>query len=141
MHINIYLGDDRIVPRELAHQCLSHSVLFITKLSDYITCMARSLKLAGYKMDKVWMIIARQVRRIFEDMARARTGAADLEPPQDQRGREGALITDLSASLAMWAILKTHDIMESYFLHDFEDHPSIAAKNVRFLTYNLMGAG
>jgi hypothetical protein len=140
-HIDIFLGDDRIVARELAHRCLSHSVLFVTKLSDYITRTARSLKLAGYKTDKVWTIISRQVRRIFEDMARARAGAADLEPPQERRGREGTLVTDQSASLAMWAILKTHDIMEAYIIHNFEDHPSIAAENVRFLTYNLMGAG
>jgi hypothetical protein len=48
---------------------------------------------------------------------------------------------DQSAALAMWAILKMHDVMETYLTHNFEDHPSIAAENVRFLTYNLMGAG
>jgi hypothetical protein len=64
-----------------------------------------------------------------------------LELPQDQRGREGALVTDQSATPAMWAILKTHDIMEPYIIHNFEDHSSIAAENVRFLPYNLIGAG
>jgi hypothetical protein len=87
-HINIFLGDDRIVARELAHRCLSHLVLLVMKRLDYITQMARSLKLVGYKMDKVWTIISRQVRRIFEDMARVRAGAADLEPPQDRRSRK-----------------------------------------------------
>jgi hypothetical protein len=41
----------------------------------------------------------------------------------------------------MWAVLKTHDVMEEYLVHNFEDHPSIAAENVRFLTYHMMGAG
>jgi cell division protein FtsB len=31
--------------------------------------------------------------------------------------------------------------MEEYLIHNFEDHPSIAAENVCFLTYNMMGAG
>jgi hypothetical protein len=31
--------------------------------------------------------------------------------------------------------------MEDYLAHNFEDHPSITAENIRFLTYNVMGAG
>lgn len=141
MHIDTYLGEGCAETRSLAHHCLSHSVLFVTRLSDYITRTARSLKLVGYKTDKVWTILSRQVRRIFEDMARARAGAADIEPPQDCKGKDEAPFSAQSAALAMWSILKMHDVMELYLNHNFEDHPSIAAKNVRFLTYNLMGAG
>ena len=113
----------------------------MTRLSDYITRTARSLKLAGYKTKKVWTILSWQVRRIFEDMARARAGAADLELPQDRKGREEAPFSSQSAALAMWSILKTHNVMELYLNHNYKDHPSIAAENVRFLMYNLMGAG
>jgi hypothetical protein len=96
-------------------------------------------------VDKVWAILSRQVLRIFEDMARARACAVDLAPPMLRRAGvdvpEDGVFQDHNAALAMWAVLKTHDVMEDYLAHNFEDHPSIAAENVRFLTYNVMGAG
>jgi hypothetical protein len=95
--------------------------------------------LAGYKADKVWSILSRQVLRIFEDMARARAGAVDLSPPAGSGGMD-SVIQEHNCALALWAVLKTHDVMEDYLVHNFEDHPSIAAENVRFLTYNMMGA-
>ncbi len=51
------------------------------------------------------------------------------------------IFQDHNAALAMWAVLKMHDVMEDYLAHNFVDHPSIAAENVRFLTYSVMGAG
>jgi hypothetical protein len=139
-YIDTYLGENRAIARSLAHRCLSHSMLFVTRLSDYITRTARTLRLAGYKTDKVWSILSRQVLRIFEDMARARACAVDLSPPSSKGGVD-SVFEDQNGALAMWAVLKTHDVMEEYLIHNFEDHPSIAAENVRFLTYNMMGAG
>jgi hypothetical protein len=139
-YIDTYLGEERVVARGLAHRCLSHSMLFVTRLSDYITRTARTLRLAGYKSDKVWSILSRQVLRIFEDMARARACAVDLSPPSNTGGAD-SVFQDHNGALAMWAVLKTHDVMEEYLVHNFEDHPSIAAENVRFLTYHMMGAG
>jgi hypothetical protein len=40
-YIDTYLGEEREVVRGLAHRCLSHSMLFVTWLSDYITPTAR----------------------------------------------------------------------------------------------------
>jgi hypothetical protein len=143
-YIDTFLGEDKLAARELAHRCLSHSMLFVTRLSDYITRTSRALRVAGYKVDKVWAILSRQVLRIFEDMARARVCAVDLAPPMTKRGAkmpEDGIFQDHNAALAMWAVLKTHDVMADYLAHNFEDHPSIAAENVRFLTYNVMGAG
>jgi hypothetical protein len=143
-YINLYLTDDQRGARELASRCLSHSVQFVTRLSDFMSRTSRSLRTAGYKMDKVWAILSRQVLRIFEDLARARACAVDLAPPSNAKAKEsdeGDPVRDHNAALAMWAVLKTHDVMQEYLTHNFEDHPSIAAENVRFLTYNLMGAG
>jgi hypothetical protein len=143
-YIDTYLGEDKLAARELAHRCLSHSMLFVTRLSDYITRTSRALRVAGYKVDRVWAILSRQVLRIFEDMARARACAVDLAPPVTKRSAdlpEEGVFQDHNAALAMWAVLKTHDVMEDYLVHNFEDHPSIAAENVRFLTYNVMGTG
>ena len=119
-------------------------MLFVSRLSDYITRTSRTLRVAGYKVEKVWAILSAQVLRIFEDMARARACAVDLAPPTMRRGSEMSsdeIFQDHSAALAMWAVLKTHDVMEDYLAHNFEGHPSIAAENVRFLKYNVMGAG
>jgi hypothetical protein len=121
--INTYLGEDKLAAQELAHQCLSHSMLFMTRLSDYITRTSRALCVAGYKVDWVWAILSRQVLRIFEDMARARACAVHLAPPVSKQSSE------------------LPEDGEDYLAHNFEDHPSITAENVRFLTYNVMGAG
>jgi hypothetical protein len=115
-------------------------MIFVTRLLDYITRTACTLWLVGYKSDKVWSILSRQVLRIFEDMARARACAVDLSPPSTKGGVD-SVFEDQNGALAMWAVLKTHDVMEEYLIHNFEDHPSIAAENVRFLTYNMMGVG
>jgi hypothetical protein len=143
-YISLYLTDDQRGARELASRCLSHSVQFVTRLSDFMSRTSRALRTAGYKMDKVWAILSRQVLRIFEDLARARACAVDLAPPSNAKAKEseeGDPVRDHNAALAMWAVLKTHDVMQEYLTHNFEDHPSIAAENVRFLTYNMMGAG
>ena len=111
-------------------------MLFITRLSDYITRTSRALRVAGYKVDRVWAILSRQVLRIFEDMASARACAVDpLAPPISKRSPElpeDGVFQDHNASLAMWAVLKTHDVMEDYLAHNFEDHPSIAAEMFTF---------
>jgi hypothetical protein len=98
------------------------------------------LKLAGYKSDKVWSILSRQVLRIFEDMAHAQACAIDLSPSTNTGGVDG-VFQDHNGALAMWAVLKTHNVMEEYLIHNVENHLSIAAENVRFLKYNMMGAG
>ena len=119
-------------------------MLFVTWLLDYITRTSCTLCVAGYKVDKVWAILSCQVLRIFEDMARARACAINLALPIMRHGTdmpEDGVFQDHNAALAMWAVLKTHDVMEDYLAHNFEDHPSIAAENIRFLMYNVMGAG
>jgi hypothetical protein len=72
-------------------------------------------------------------------MVRALACAVDLSPPSTKGGIDG-VFEDQNGALAMWAVLKMHNVMEDYLIHNFEDHPSIAAENVRFLTYNMMGA-
>jgi hypothetical protein len=44
-----------------------------------------------------------------------------------------------NAALAMWGVLKAHDVMNDYLQHNFEDHPSIAAEQVRWVIRNVMG--
>jgi hypothetical protein len=77
-------------------------------------------------------------------MARARACAVDLAPPVmrcDVDVPEDGVFQDHNVALAMRAVLKMHDIMEDHLANNFEDHPSIAAENIWFLTYNVMGAG
>lgn len=144
--LNSYIGQvGQPTLRELARQCLSHSILFLYGLSDYMSRTGRALKAAEYEVDKVWSIVSRQVLRIFEDMGRARACAVDLSPPgKDSDGggyEDGFADQHQNAAISMWAVLKTHDVMEEYMMYNFEDHPSIAAENVRFLTYHFMEAG
>jgi hypothetical protein len=51
----------------------------------------------------------------------------------------GGVFQNHNAALAMWGVLKVHDIMNEYLRHNFEDHPSIAAEQVLRVTRNVMG--
>jgi hypothetical protein len=82
----------------------------------------------------------RQVKRIWEDIGWARACCADLGSPMDPQVSGGrGVFQNHNAALAIWGVLKTHDIMNEYIRHNFEDHPSIAAEQVRWVTRNVMG--
>ena len=63
----------------------------------------------------------------------------DLGSPTDAEEAGGGVFQNHNAALAMWGVLKAHDIMNEYLHHNFEDHPSIAAEQVRWVTRNVMG--
>jgi uncharacterized protein YneF (UPF0154 family) len=63
----------------------------------------------------------------------------DLGSPTDAEEAGGGVFQNHNAALAMWGVLKAHDIMNEYLHHNFEDHPSIAAEQVRWVMRNVMG--
>jgi hypothetical protein len=136
-YIDIYLGDEHHEARALATRCLNHSVLFVHKLSDFITRTYRTMMMLNYDPTKAWTFLMRQVKRIWEDIGRARACCTDLGSPTAEESG-GSLARNHNAALAMWGILKAHDVMTEYLRHNFEDHPSIAAEQVRWVTRNVM---
>ena len=63
----------------------------------------------------------------------------DLGSPTDAEEAGGGVFQNHNAALAMWGVLKAHDIMNEYLHHNFEDHPSIAAEQACWVTRNVMG--
>jgi hypothetical protein len=138
-YIDVYLRDGQHEAWALATRCLSHSLLFIIKLSDFITRTYRAMMLLGYNGSKAWIFLMRQVKRIWEDMARARACCVDIGSPTDPKEVGGGVFKNHNAALAIWGVLKAHDVMQEFICHNFEDHPSIAAEQVRWVTRNVMG--
>jgi hypothetical protein len=138
-YIDVYLGDDQHEARALANRCLSQSLLFIHKRSDFITRSYRTMMLLKYDAVKSWTFLMRQVKRIWEDIGRARACCVDLGSPTELEEGSGGVFQNHNAELAMWGVLKAHDVMNDYLRHNFEDHPSIAAKQVQWVTRNVMG--
>jgi hypothetical protein len=138
-YIDVYLSGGQHEARTLATRCLSHSLLFILKLSDFITRTYRAMMMLGYNEGKAWMFLMRQVKRIWEDIARARACCVDIGSPTDTKEVGGGVFQNHNAALAIWGVLKAHDVMQEFISHNFEDHPSIAAEQVRWVTRNVMG--
>jgi hypothetical protein len=138
-YIDVYLGDEQHEACALANRCLRQSLLFIHKLSDFITRSYRTMMLLKYDLVKSWTFLMRQVKRIWEDIGRARACCVDLGSPTDVDEGTGGVFQNHNAALAMWGVLKAHDVMNDYLRHNFEDHPSIAAEQVRWVTRNVMG--
>jgi hypothetical protein len=92
-----------------------------------------------YDVVKSWTFLMRQVKRIWEDIGRACACCVDLGSPTDAEEAGGGVFQNHNAALAMWGVIKAHDIMNEYLRHNFEDHPSIAAEQVRWVTRNVMG--
>jgi hypothetical protein len=138
-YIDVYLGEDQHEARALANRCLSQSLLFIHKMSNFITRSYRTMMLMKYDAVKSWTFLMRQVKRIWEDIGRARACCVDLGSPTDAEEAGGGVFQNHNAALAMWGVLKAHDIMNEYLHHNFEDHPSIAAEQVRWVMRNVMG--
>jgi hypothetical protein len=56
-YINVYLGEDQHEARALANQCLSQSLLFIHKMSNFITRSYRTMMLMKYNAVKSWTFL------------------------------------------------------------------------------------
>ena len=94
--------------------------------------------LLEYDDSKAWTFLMRQVKRIWEDIGRARACCVDIGSPTDPGEVSGGVFENHNAALAIWGVLKAHDVMQEYIGHNFEDHPSIAAEQVRWVTRNVM---
>lgn len=78
----------------------------------------------GYTKKEAWEFTCLSVRRIFEDIHVVRVvgrDCRDITNPQ------------LTATMILWATIKTHSVMEEYSRRNFFEHPSISAVIARHL--------
>lgn len=114
--------------RALAHECLIHSVRFISELAAYITrAYAELINSNSFTKDQSWSLVCRCVKRCFTDLSGARITGKDIHDES----------TPLyTATEVLWATLKTHQVMRDYLDKNFEDHPAFASVITRFITNN-----
>ena len=114
--------------RALAGECLQRSIQFVHELSAYTTRFHSELIASGsFSKDQCWALVSRCVKRCFQDMADVRVTARDVKHKDDHAATTAEYI---------WATLRTHQIMDDYLKHNFEDHPAFASVITRFVTNN-----
>lgn len=114
--------------KDLATECLNHSAIFVDGLGSYISRAYEQLVAsAAFDKDKIWAIICRCVKRVFDDISSVRITAKDSKDNDDPL---------LTAAQYIWATLKAHGIMEEYIIYNFEDHPAFASVITRFVIHN-----
>jgi hypothetical protein len=129
-----YLGDDHHEARALADKCLIQSLLFVYTLSEFRLRTYSTLMLSSSYRAKTGTLLMRQMKKVWEDVVWAR---ACCFKPTDPR-KIGLGMFQSHDAVSRWEVLKAHAVMREYVMHNFEDHPSIAAEKVRWVTRNAM---
>jgi hypothetical protein len=87
------------------------SVNFVQRFVSFINTTYINYKLTSYFEDEEnWDVLLAYIERLFKDLKNAR-----------------CLIQDASesyASVLLWGILKSHEVMDSYLQKDFKNHPA-----------------
>ena len=103
----------------LAMECLQKSIQFVSELSAYITRFHSELiSFGSFSTEQCWALVSRCVKCCFEDLVEVRVIARDM------KNTESPLST---AAEYLWATLRTHEVMDVYIKHNFEDHPAFAS--------------
>ena len=112
----------------IASKCLSASVTFLTQLFNCVDTIYKKLfNFSKFSTDQAWSLTTQVLDRIL----------ADLFVPKDNilnsiKNRSPAS----TCAHVLLAAFKTHDIMETYMAHKFENHPSVSTEYVKFLATN-----
>jgi hypothetical protein len=102
----------------LAKELLYCSKKFVSKLSNFMSQDYSFWQAKGYDKKSSWELTCCSVRRIYEDIHQVRIIARDVRDLEDSMA---------TASLILWATLRSHKVMEEYSRRNFYEHPSISA--------------
>jgi len=118
---------DAPLAEALAKELLYRSKKFVADLSNFISQDFAFWKAKGYDKKGSWELTCCSVRRLYEDIHQVRIIARDVRDLDDPAS---------TASLVLWATLRSHVIMEEYTKRNFYEHPSISAVIARHLAAN-----
>ncbi len=111
----------------LARELLYHSKKIVNELSNFMSQDFNFWHAKGYDKKGSWELTCCSVRRLYEDIHQVRIIARDVRDLDDNLA---------TASLILWATLRSHKIMEEYSRRNFYEHPSISAVIARHLAAN-----
>lgn len=117
----------------LAARALNASFRWITEFHSYLDETYKSFaSLSSFDEKKAWELTTQLGRRILIEVAVPRNGIASAVTV-------GHNAKSQLNKLVFWPILQSHDVMNLFLDANFEDHPTISAEYVKFLTANLGG--
>jgi hypothetical protein len=117
---------------ELAKEMLAASVKLLKLLMDYITTIYRNLvELSGFLPQDAWSLTTQVVRSIFIYMSNARSKIRGVSPKDSPIK---------NTSRVLYALLRTHTVMDEFVQHEIKNHPIVSSEYVKFLaTYSPIG--
>jgi phage shock protein A len=114
-------------PHTLAHAALTESVAWIIGFIQFVDEYYRELSKAKFGAGKAWHVTTRLAKRILDEVGTQRYGVQNAFQVGDSRQ---------ICQQILWAVLKSHDVMQEYKRLNFKNHPSIATELVKFLAIN-----
>jgi hypothetical protein len=118
---------DCIEAASLAKELLYRSKKFVNELSNFMSQDFHFWRAKGYDKNSSWELTCCSVRRLYEDIHQVRIIARDVRDLED---------ANATASLVLWATIRSHKVMEDYSRRNFYEHPSISAVIARHLAAN-----
>jgi hypothetical protein len=118
---------DHMEAASLAKELLYRSKKFVNELSNFMSQDFHFWRAKGYDKTSSWELTCCSVRRLYEDIHQVRIIARDVRDLED---------ANATASLVLWATIRSHKIMEDYSRRNFYEHPSISAVIARHLAAN-----
>ena len=116
------------VGRSLAVACLNSTISFVNILSTWITDTHSKLTSHGYSVELSWQLVTQVVYHVFSrDLDKARNFMRDSIDTSN---------TELLHGSVLWAVFKTHQVMDEYMRRGFGTHPSISAQYLSFLVHS-----
>jgi len=118
---------DYIEAATLAKELLYRSKKFVNELSNFMSQDFHFWRAKGYDKVASWELTCCSARRLYEDIHQVCIIARDVRDLDDAHS---------TASLILWATIRSHKIMEDYSRRNFYEHPSISAVIARHLAAN-----
>jgi hypothetical protein len=118
---------DQFEAAALAKEMLYRLKKFVNELSNFMSQDFSFWRAKGYDKTASWELTCCSVRRLYEDIHQVRIVARDVRDLED---------ANATASLVLWAAIRSHRIMEDYSRRNFYEHPSISAVIARHLAAN-----
>jgi hypothetical protein len=114
-------------PHTLAHAALTESAAWLIGFIQFVDEYYRELSKAKFGSGKAWHVTTRLAKRILDEVGAQRYGVQNAFQVGDSRQ---------ICQQILWAVLKSHDVMQEYKRLNFKNHPSIATELVKFLAIN-----
>lgn len=115
--------EDSPEARDLALELLYCSKKFALDLCNFMQQDVDFWKHKGYTKQSAWELTCLSIWRVFEDIYVVRVVGHDCRD----------LKNPFTATQTLWAMLRSHIVMEEYYHWNFVEHPSILAVVARHL--------